>query len=35
MWNFSVSDEKTANAAEYRPCGVCMREQYLLWKIPK
>jgi hypothetical protein len=26
------ADEKTAIAAGYRPCGACMRQQYLKWK---
>lgn len=26
------ADEETAIAAGYRPCAVCMKEQYLLWK---
>lgn len=26
------ADEQTAIAAGYRPCGVCMRENYVLWK---
>ena len=26
------ADEETAIAAGYRPCGVCMREQYRIWK---
>lgn len=26
------ADEKTAKAAGYRPCGVCMREEYNKWK---
>lgn len=26
------SDELTAVAAGYRPCGICMRERYRLWK---
>jgi methylphosphotriester-DNA--protein-cysteine methyltransferase len=25
-------DEATAIAAGYRPCGICMKEQYLEWK---
>lgn len=25
-------DEETAVAAGYRPCGVCMKESYQLWK---
>lgn len=25
-------DEETAIAAGYRPCGACMKEQYLRWK---
>lgn len=25
-------DEATAKAAGYRPCGVCMKEAYKLWK---
>lgn len=25
-------DEATARAAGYRPCGVCMKEAYKLWK---
>lgn len=25
-------DEKTAIAAGYRPCGVCMKEEYKKWK---
>ena len=28
-------DEKTAIAAGYRPCFVCMREHYNLWKAGK
>lgn len=27
------ADEQTAIAAGYRPCGVCMREEYKKWKI--
>jgi methylphosphotriester-DNA--protein-cysteine methyltransferase len=26
------ADEQTAIAAGYRPCGVCMREEYKKWK---
>ena len=26
------ADEATAIAAGYRPCGVCMREEYRIWK---
>lgn len=26
------ADESTAIAAGYRPCGVCLREKYLIWK---
>lgn len=26
------ADEATAISAGYRPCGVCMREKYLVWK---
>lgn len=26
------ADEKTAIAAGYRPCGVCMKEEYKKWK---
>ncbi|MBW5471303.1 metal-binding protein [Brevibacillus formosus] len=26
------ADEATAIAAGYRPCAVCLREKYLLWK---
>jgi len=26
------ADEATAVAAGYRPCGACMREQYLAWR---
>lgn len=26
------ADEETALAAGYRPCSVCMKEQYILWK---
>lgn len=25
-------DKKTAIAAGYRPCGICMRNEYLKWK---
>ena len=25
-------DEKTAIAAGYRPCGICMKEEYKKWK---
>jgi methylphosphotriester-DNA--protein-cysteine methyltransferase len=25
-------DERTARAAGYRPCGVCMPEKYRAWK---
>ena len=25
-------DEETAIAAGYRPCGVCMKKEYKLWK---
>jgi methylphosphotriester-DNA--protein-cysteine methyltransferase len=28
-------DEQTALAAGYRPCAVCMREHYNLWKEGK
>lgn len=28
-------DEQTALAAGYRPCAVCMREHYKLWKEGK
>ena len=28
-------DEATALSAGYRPCGVCMKERYLLWKDGK
>ena len=28
-------DEQTALAAGYRPCAVCMREHYNLWKAGK
>jgi methylphosphotriester-DNA--protein-cysteine methyltransferase len=28
-------DEETAIAADYRPCGSCMKEQYLIWKNNK
>jgi methylphosphotriester-DNA--protein-cysteine methyltransferase len=26
------ADEETAVSAGYRPCGVCMREEYTRWK---
>ena len=26
------ADEETAVAAGYRPCGICMREAYIIWK---
>jgi hypothetical protein len=26
------ADEETAVAAGYRPCGVCMREEYAAWR---
>ncbi len=26
------ADEETAVAAGYRPCGICMKDQYKLWK---
>ena len=26
------ADERTAQAAGYRPCGICMREAYRTWK---
>jgi hypothetical protein len=26
------ADEKAAVSAGYRPCGVCLREEYALWK---
>ena len=26
------ADEETAKAAGYRPCGVCMKEEYKKWK---
>lgn len=26
------ADEETAVAAGFRPCGICMKEEYLLWK---
>lgn len=29
------ADEATAIAAGYRPCAVCMREQYTEWKLQK
>jgi hypothetical protein len=29
------ADEETAIAAGYRPCGACMREQYVKWKNEK
>lgn len=29
------ADEETAIAAGYRPCGVCMKAQYKLWKASK
>jgi len=25
-------DEETAIAAGYRPCGICMKEKYRIWK---
>ena len=27
------ADEKTAKAAGYRPCGICMKEAYKKWKV--
>ena len=27
------SDEETAIAAGYRPCGICMKEKYKVWKM--
>lgn len=29
------ADEETAISAGYRPCAVCMKEEYLRWKIHK
>lgn len=29
------ADEETAIAAGYRPCGICMKEQYKRWKQKK
>ena len=29
------SDEETAIAAGYRPCGSCLREQYRAWKADR
>ena len=29
------ADEETAIATGYRPCAVCMKEKYLLWKSSK
>ena len=29
------ADEVTARAAGYRPCGVCMREEYGRWRASK
>lgn len=26
------ADEETAIAAGYRPCGICMKEKYKIWK---
>lgn len=26
------ADEETAISAGYRPCGICMRDKYLIWK---
>ena len=26
------ADEESAIAAEYRPCGICMKEEYRKWK---
>ena len=28
----SNPDEETAIAAGYRPCGICMKEKYRIWK---
>ena len=30
-WRVFFPDEETAIAAGYRPCGVCMKEQYRMW----
>lgn len=27
-----LADEETAVAVGFRPCGICMKEEYLLWK---
>lgn len=29
------ADEATAVAAGYRPCAICMRDKYLIWKNNK
>ena len=29
------ADETAAVAAGYRPCGVCMREEYRAWKVAR
>jgi hypothetical protein len=26
------ADEETAISAGFRPCGICMREKYIIWK---
>jgi Metal binding domain of Ada len=31
-WRVFFADEATAIAAGYRPCAVCMREEYRAWK---
>jgi Metal binding domain of Ada len=31
-WRVFFADEATAIAAGYRPCAVCMREEYRVWK---
>jgi methylphosphotriester-DNA--protein-cysteine methyltransferase len=31
-WRVFFADEATATAAGYRPCAVCMRDEYRAWK---
>jgi len=31
-WRVFFADEATAIAAGYRPCAVCMRQEYRAWK---
>ena len=34
-WRVFFADEATAIAAGYRPCGVCMPEEYRAWKAQR